>query len=59
MMDRYEQQLKINRVKYEKEKTALCKEFDDTTKRLAGKIQSQFLMDKTVCILQKWLEVLV
>ena len=38
-MDRYQQQVKINKHEFEKEKTALLKEFNDTTKHLAGKMQ--------------------
>ena len=45
-MDWYEQQMKINKDKFEKEKTALLTEFNDIPKHLAGKMQSQFLLDK-------------
>ena len=36
----YEQQMKINKDKFEKEKTALLTEFNDIPKHLAGKMQS-------------------
>jgi hypothetical protein len=43
-MDWYKQQMKIDRVEFKLKKTALLKEFNDTTKQLAGKMQSQFLL---------------
>ena len=48
LMDWYEQQMKINKDKFEKEKTALLTEFNDIPKHLAGKMQSQFLLDKQI-----------
>ena len=38
--------MKINKDKFEKEETALLKEFSDTTKHSAGKMQSEFLLNK-------------
>jgi len=38
--------MKINKDKFEKEETALLKEFNDTTKHSAGKMQSEFLLNK-------------
>jgi len=43
-MDWYKQQMKIDRVEFKLKKTALLKEFNDTIKQLAGKMQSQFLL---------------